>query len=190
MDRKGIATPIAEMPRLTRKTPKTKVLFSPTPGAKKLTRLHRYVIDFGEGSEEECRKRLLDLMAIVEDKVYGTPARRHGGSWRGYEPSFSERSRVSRICSRSWRTGKTILRSKRQARRTTSFGSERDPEVLKLRELHAAMDRAALDATAGATFRPTAIEWGDKKKPWRCRRPDEVRDDVFARLLELSAERA
>ena len=33
-------------------------------------------------------------------------------------------------------------------------------------------------------------EWGDKKKPWRYRWPDEVRDEMLARLLELNAERA
>lgn len=33
-------------------------------------------------------------------------------------------------------------------------------------------------------------EDGDRKKPWRCRWPDAVRDDVLARLLELNAERA
>ena len=33
---------------------------------------------------------------------------------------------------------------------------ERHPDILKLRELHADMDRAVLDATAGATSRPTA----------------------------------
>jgi hypothetical protein len=77
---------------------------------------------------------------------------------------------------------------------------ERDPEILKLRELHAAMDRAVL-AAYGWTNIPThweflldyeidEEEWGDKKKPWRYRWPDEVRDEVLARLLELNAERA
>ena len=32
--------------------------------------------------------------------------------------------------------------------------------------------------------------WGKKKKPWRYRWPDEVRDEVLARLLALNAERA
>jgi hypothetical protein len=77
---------------------------------------------------------------------------------------------------------------------------DRDPEILKLRELHAAMDRAVLEAY-GWTDIPTACEflldyeideeeWGDKKRPWRHRWPDEVRDEVLARLLELNAERA
>lgn len=77
---------------------------------------------------------------------------------------------------------------------------ERDPDILKLRELHSAMDRAVLDAY-GWNDIPTACdffldyeideeEWGDKKKPYRYRWPDEVRDEVLARLLELNAERA
>jgi hypothetical protein len=77
---------------------------------------------------------------------------------------------------------------------------ERDPGILTLREVHAAMDRAVLDAY-GWTDIPTDCEflldyeidedeWGDRKKPWRYRWPDEVRDEVLARLLELNAERA
>ena len=77
---------------------------------------------------------------------------------------------------------------------------ENDPEIAKLRELHAAMDRAVLDAY-GWTDIPTDCEflldyeideeeWGNKKKPYRYRWPDDVRDEVLARLLELNAERA
>ena len=77
---------------------------------------------------------------------------------------------------------------------------EPDPEIVKLRELHAAMDRAVLDAYGWSDI-PTEWkflldygideeEWGNKKKPWRYRWPDEVRDEVLARLLELNAERA
>ena len=77
---------------------------------------------------------------------------------------------------------------------------ERDPGILRLRELHAEMDRAVLDAY-GWTDIPTDCEflldyeideeeWGNKKKPWRYRWPDEVRDEVLARLLALNAERA
>ena len=77
---------------------------------------------------------------------------------------------------------------------------ERDPEILKLRELHAAMDRAVLDAYGWADI-PTACDFlldyeideeerGTKKKPYRYRWPDPVRDEVLARLLELNAQRA
>lgn len=82
---------------------------------------------------------------------------------------------------------------------------ERSGDILKLRELHAAMDRAVLDAY-GWTDIPTHCEFlldyeeededaptgkaRQKKKPWRFRWPDEVRDEVLARLLDLNAKRA
>jgi hypothetical protein len=78
---------------------------------------------------------------------------------------------------------------------------ERDPEIAKLRELHAAMDHAVLHAYGWSDI-PNDCEFlleyeideeeasSRRKKPWRCRWPDEVRDEVLARLLELNAERA
>ena len=78
--------------------------------------------------------------------------------------------------------------------------NEDDPRIVRLRELHADMDRAVLDAY-GWTDIPTECEflldyeideeeWGKKKKPWRYRWPDPVRDEVLGRLLELNAQRA
>lgn len=82
---------------------------------------------------------------------------------------------------------------------------ETSPDILKLRELHAAMDRAVLGAY-GWTDIPTDCEFlldyeddeeeestgkgRQRKKPWRYRWPDAVRDEVLARLLKLNAERA
>ena len=77
---------------------------------------------------------------------------------------------------------------------------EHDPEIARLRALHAAMDRAVLDAYGWQDV-PTdceflldypidEAEWGGRKKPWRYRWPDPVRDEVLARLLELNARRA
>jgi hypothetical protein len=83
---------------------------------------------------------------------------------------------------------------------------ERSPEIQQLRALHAAMDRAVL-AAYGWPDIPTACEFlldyeeeedeaettgkkRKKKKPYRLRWPDEVRDEVLARLLALNAERA
>ena len=87
---------------------------------------------------------------------------------------------------------------------TKTYNRFHDPyenglEIAKLRELHAAMDRAVLDAY-GWDDTPTDCEflldyeideeeWGNRKKPYRYRWPDEVRDDVLARLLELNAQR-
>ena len=77
---------------------------------------------------------------------------------------------------------------------------ERHPELLHLRELHEKMDRAVLDAygwTDIATdyeflldFEIDEEEYRRRKKPWRYRWPDDVRDEVLARLLALNGERA
>lgn len=84
---------------------------------------------------------------------------------------------------------------------------ERDVGILKLRDLHAAIDRAVLDAygwTDIATDCDFLLDYQEeeddteqgvakgrqKKKPWRYRWPDAVRDEVLARLLDLNARRA
>jgi hypothetical protein len=82
---------------------------------------------------------------------------------------------------------------------------EKSPEILKLRELHDAMDRAVLEAygwhdlaqTARCEFlldyeeddEETGKKKSKKKKPWRLRWPDDFRDEVLARLLELNEQR-
>ena len=92
---------------------------------------------------------------------------------------------------------------------TETYNRFHDPEetssdILKLRELHAAMDRAVLDAftwTDIATDCEFILDYGEdddeaeskgrkRKKPWRYRWPDAVRDEVLVRLLKLNAERA
>jgi hypothetical protein len=82
---------------------------------------------------------------------------------------------------------------------------EKSPDILRLRELHTAMDRAVLDAYGWHEI-PTACEFlldyeeddespepgkkaRKKKKPWRYRWPDDIRDEVLAKLLALNAER-
>lgn len=76
---------------------------------------------------------------------------------------------------------------------------ERSPAILQLRTLHAELDRAVLGAygwteleTACDFFLDYSVDeetWGSKKKPWRYRWPDEVHDEVLARLLELNQRR-
>jgi hypothetical protein len=117
--------------------------------------------------------------------------------------------------------------------------SESSAEIARLRELHAAMDRAVLDAYGWRDVRPEcgfALDWldldddeladtlasapddirdriesadyffadaaaacrfqshikqsGRGKLSWRFRWPDEIRDDILARLLALNAKRA
>ena len=77
---------------------------------------------------------------------------------------------------------------------------ERDPRIARLRELHAETDRAVPDAYGWADiitdceflldYEIDEETWGKKKKPWRYRWPDEVRDEVLARLLALNTQRA
>ena len=78
---------------------------------------------------------------------------------------------------------------------------ELDPRIHRLRELHTAMDRAVL-AAYGWTDLPTDCDFildhqpdedeasSRRKKPWRYRWPDPVRDEILARLLTLNATRA
>ncbi len=87
--------------------------------------------------------------------------------------------------------------------------NERSADIAKLRELHAAMDRAVLDAYGWTDLQPTCeflLDYEDeedegepgasatggrqRKKPWRYRWPDDFRDEVLARLLELNKQRA
>ena len=81
---------------------------------------------------------------------------------------------------------------------------ERDANIIKLRQLHDAMDRAVLDAYGWTDLKPTCefiLDYEEqedddsgkprrKKKPWRYRWPDEFRDEVLARLLALNQQRA
>ena len=90
---------------------------------------------------------------------------------------------------------------------------ETSPDILQLRALHAAMDRAVLEAYGWHDLAQTAtceflLDYEDdededegsgarspgtgrqKKKPWRYRWPDPFRDEVLARLLELNKQRA
>ena len=78
--------------------------------------------------------------------------------------------------------------------------NEHDIEIACLRELHALMDSAVLDAYGWSDistdcdflldYEIDEEEWGSKKKPYRYRWPDHVRDEVLARLLELNGKRA
>ena len=79
------------------------------------------------------------------------------------------------------------------------------PNILRLREIHAELDRAVLGAYGWTDLQPTCeflLDYEDQdddvevssarigKKPWRYRWPDEIRDEVLARLLDLNAKRA
>lgn len=77
--------------------------------------------------------------------------------------------------------------------------------TVRLRELHASMDRAVLDAYGWTDIQPRCeflLDYEEeddeaeegrarrRKKPWRYRWPDDIRDEVLARLLDLNRQRA
>ncbi|MBI4881896.1 MAG: N-6 DNA methylase [Planctomycetes bacterium] len=301
-DKKAVATPISEMRRLIAKDPRNQEAIFPYIGGEEVntspTHAHdRYVINFGERSEEECRRQWPDLMAIAEAKVKperGTKAR-DVAAWpwwqfwrvrgelqtaiaglervlvisqvtqhvafaflpgamvyshrlyvmaaatyatfgvlqssiheiwaRFFGSSLEDRFMYATVdcfetfpfpegfeshpaleaAGRAYYDFRAALMVRNNEGLTKTYNRFHDPaeggaDILKLRDLHAAMDRAVLDAY-GWTDIPLACEflldydideeeWGDKKKPWRCRWPDPVRDEVLARLLDLNASRA
>ena len=78
---------------------------------------------------------------------------------------------------------------------------ERSNAIGELRRLHDVMDRVILGAYGWTDIRPTCefeLEWEEgeaengrrRRKPWRYRWPEPVRDEVLARLLALNAQRA
>ena len=77
---------------------------------------------------------------------------------------------------------------------------ETSQEIVTLRELHSAMDGAVLDAYGWNDIRTDCdfvldyeiddAESHKKMKPYRYRWPDDVHDEVLARLVELNALRA
>jgi hypothetical protein len=302
-DKKGIATPLAEMQRLIQKAPSNQEVIYPYIGGEEVNGSaihahHRYVINFGERSEEECRRRWPDLMAIVEARVKPERMNNNRSGYRRYWWQYAEKraelysaveacekvlvqcritswlsfallkrglvydvtlnvfptnydrtlfpvlqSRIHEIWAKffgssmkddlrytpadcfetfpfpsNWEThpileaaGKAYYDSRADLMVRNNEGltktynrfhdpNEQNPDILKLRERHAAMDRAVLDAY-GWTDIPTDCEFildyeideeesGKKKKPYRYRWPDDVRDEVLARLLELNARRA
>jgi hypothetical protein len=73
-DTSGLPSPLATMERLIAENPKNAEVIFPYIGGEEVNSSpshahHRYVINFGERSEEECRREWPDLMAIAERKV-------------------------------------------------------------------------------------------------------------------------
>jgi hypothetical protein len=298
-DSKGVATSLTEMRRLIEKDPRNAEVIFPYIGGEEVNTSprhahHRYVINFNERSEGECRRRWPELTAIVEAKVKPERmAQNDRGAkekwWQFIRPRpelhaaiaglervlviarlgqhgsftflpagtvFSEQlivfpvithaafcalqSRPHEIWARffgssmkddlrytpsdcfetfpfpeDWETHRALeaagrdyydfraaLMVRNDEGLTKTYNrfhdpDERDPGIMKLRELHAAMDRAVLDAYGWTDIQTDCEflldyeideeEWGNKKKPWRYRWPDDVHDEVLARLLELNA---
>ena len=108
-DQKGEASPLAEMERLIAQDPRNAERIFPYIGGEEVNTSpthahHRYVINFGEMSEQECRESYPDLMAIVEEKV--KPKRLTQGSivnparWWMFARPASELQRAIAGCDR------------------------------------------------------------------------------------------
>jgi hypothetical protein len=79
---------------------------------------------------------------------------------------------------------------------------ESNPEMVRLRDRHAEMDRSVFDAYGWTGIHPKCEfipvfededigeDGRERKKKYRYRWPDDVRDEVLARLLELNRQRA
>jgi hypothetical protein len=79
---------------------------------------------------------------------------------------------------------------------------EGSPEIVRLRELHSRLDQSVLEAYGWTDIQITSeflLDYDEengettgqrRKKPWRYRWPDAIRDEVLARLLELNRQRA
>jgi len=301
-DAKGVATPIPEMERILSEHPRYREVIFPYIGGEEVNTSpthahHRYVINFAQRSEEDCRKRWPELMAVVEAKVrperlaqkdqvakdkwwqftrprpelyaaVAGPGRvlvipqtsnaqglalldrgmvfahtlivfplaalgafcvlqsRFHQNWSAhFGPTMKDDLRYTPSdCFETfpfpdgWETNPALegagqvyydfraaLMIRNNEGLTKTYNrfhdpDERDPDILKLRELHAAMDQAVLDAYGWSNIDTTCgffldyeideEEWGDKKKPWRYRWPDDVQAEVLARLLERNADRA
>ena len=305
MDRKGIATPLSEMHRMIDKSPLNGTAIFPYIGGQEVNTSpshahHRYVIDFGEHDEVDCRRLWPDLFAIVDRNVkperITKDARKYPRMvlewWKYWNPRPELRAAIAELdrvlatnCGATPHHAFTFLPAGMVFANTLAvfpfntyaafcalqsrpheiwarfFGSsmkddlrytpsdcfetfpfpvgweanstleaagkeyyefraalmiqngegltktynrfhdaeERSPDIIVLRRLHLAMDRAILDAydwgdiATGCEFLlDYEIDegWGKKKKPWRYRWPDGVRDEVLARLMALNTERA
>jgi len=85
----GIPSPIATMDRLIAENPKNADVIFPYIGGEEVNNSpthahHRYVINFGERREDECRHQWPELMAIVETKVKPERAANNREGYRRY----------------------------------------------------------------------------------------------------------
>jgi hypothetical protein len=95
-DTPGIPSPIATMERLIAENPKNAEVIFPYIGGKEVNDSpthahHRYVINFGERSEEDCRREWPELFAIVERKVRPERINNNREGYRRYWWQYAEK---------------------------------------------------------------------------------------------------
>jgi methylase of polypeptide subunit release factors len=124
-------------------------------------------------------------------------------------PDEAESDRRLEAAGRAYFEFRAALMMRKDEGLTKTYNRFNDPEesskdIVRLRELHAAMDSAVLDAYGWTDIQPTCeflLDYEEPeedeeangksgKKPWRYRWPDDVHDEVLARLLALNRQRA
>jgi type I restriction-modification system DNA methylase subunit len=95
-DTPGKPSPIAAMERLIAENPKNAEVIFPYIGGEEVNSSpthahHRYVINFGDRSEEECWREWPELMAIVEGKVKPDRMTNNRESYRRYWWQYAEK---------------------------------------------------------------------------------------------------
>ena len=95
-DTPGIPSPIATMERLIAENPKNAEVIFPYIGGKEVNDSpthahHRYVINFGDRSEEECRLEWPELLGIVERKVKTERMTNNREGYRRYWWQYAEK---------------------------------------------------------------------------------------------------
>lgn len=153
--------------------------------------------------------------AVLQSRIHESWARFFSTTLKddlSYTPSltidpfvFPESLTELEFAGRAYYDFRAALMARNNEGLTKTYNRFNDPgdisdEIVQLRRLHDAMDRAVLDAYSWADLQPDCCfipEFDDddeeestrKKKRFRYRWPDEVRDDVLARLLILNQQR-
>ena len=119
-----------------------------------------------------------------------------------FPDGWTENARLDEVGSEyhDFRSGLMVNRGEGTTKTYNRFHDryETDPDIVRLRELHEDMDKAVLeeygwdDIPTQCEFLPDhGVEDGSSaKRHWRYRWPDDVRDQVLGRLIELNAQRA
>jgi hypothetical protein len=105
-DTPGIPSPISTMERLIADNPQNAEVIFSYIGGKEVNDSpthahHRYVINFGDRTEEECRRQWPELLAIVERKVKGTRGSHSTAPWWQFERPRGELYLATSDCERA-----------------------------------------------------------------------------------------
>ena len=97
-DKKGVASSLADMQQLIDSDPSNREVIFPYIGGEEINTspthaYHRYVINFGDRSEDECRNRWPQLMAIIEDRVKPARVKDNRPAYRNHWWQHAERRR-------------------------------------------------------------------------------------------------